>query len=128
MFALGFHHRLGYHEFEGASGKHNLAEQDRLAQSLGPANKAMIMRAHGLLTVGRTVGEAFVWMYRLNKACEIQIAAGDAGLIEISAEAAEYTVKGTDDYLTAYGTKGPGEEEFAAFTRLMDQRDPSYRE
>ncbi|MBT6427124.1 MAG: class II aldolase/adducin family protein, partial [Rhodospirillaceae bacterium] len=47
LFALGFHECLSYHEFEGASGKHNLSEQDRLAQSLGPTNKAMIMRAHG---------------------------------------------------------------------------------
>ena len=128
MFSLGFHDRLGYHEFEGASGKHNLAEQDRLAESLGAANKAMIMRAQGLLTVGRTVPEAFVWMYRLNKACEIQIAAGNTELVETSAEAAEYTVKGTDDYVTAYGTKGPGEEEFAAFARHMDRRDPRYRD
>ncbi len=128
IFALGFHDRLGYHAFEGASGTHNLAEQDRLAESLGPTNKAMIMRAHGLLTVGLTVPEAFVWMYRLNKACEIQVAAGDGPLVETSAEAAEYTVKGTDDYVTAYGTKGAGEEEFAAFTRLMDRKDPSYRD
>ncbi|MDP6704899.1 MAG: class II aldolase/adducin family protein [Alphaproteobacteria bacterium] len=129
MFALGFHDRLSYHEFEGASGKHNITEQDRLAESLGPENKAMVMRAHGLLTVGRTVPEAFFWMYRLNRACEVQVLThGAAGTyVNPSQEAREYTVKGTLDYATAYGTQGPGEEEFAAFTRLMDQKDPSFR-
>jgi len=127
---LGFHDSLSYHEFEGGSGKHNMAEQDRLAKSLGPANKAMIMRAHGLLTVGQTVAEAFVWMYRLNKACEVQVMTnGAAGAyVQASQQAAEYTAKATVDYITTYGTKGPGGEDFAAFMRLMDQKDPSFRD
>ncbi len=130
IFSLGFHDSLSYHEFEGASGKHNISEQDRLAESLGPRNKAMVMRAHGLLTVGRTVPEAFVWMYRLNKACEVQVLThgGGGGYVRPSKEASQSTVKGTLDYLTAYGTKGPGEEEFSAFMRLMDQKDPSFRD
>ena len=130
LFALGFHDSLSYHEFEGGSGKHNMAEQDRLAKSLGPANKAMIMRAHGLLTVGQTVAEAFVWMYRLNKACEVQVMTnGAAGAyVQASQQAAEYTAKATVDYITTYGTKGPGGEDFAAFMRLMDQKDPSFRD
>lgn len=130
MFSLGFYESLSYHEFEGASGKHNISEQDRLAESLGPSNKAMIMRAHGLLTVGRTVPEAFVWMYRLNKACDVQVLAhgGGGGYVTPSKEACEYTVKGTHDYITAYGTQAPGEAEFAAFMRLMDQQDPSFRD
>ena len=89
----------------------------------------MIMRAHGLLTVGRTVPEAFVWMYRLSKACEVQVLAqgGMGGYVNPSKEAADYTVRGTLDYVTAYGTKGAGDEEFAAFMRLMDKKDPSFR-
>ncbi|MFP6748608.1 MAG: class II aldolase/adducin family protein [Alphaproteobacteria bacterium] len=130
LFALGFHECLSYHEFEGASGKHNLSEQDRLAQSLGPDNNAMIMRAHGLLTVGRSVAEAFVWMYRLNKACEVQVMTHGAGggYVKPSKQASESTAKGTLDYITTYGTKGPGGEDFAAFMRLMDQRDSSFRD
>lgn len=130
IFSLGFYEALSYHEFEGASGKHNISEQDRLAESLGPVNKAMIMRAHGLLTVGRTVPEAFMWMYRLNRACEVQVLTHGAGggYVRPSKEAAEYTVKGTQDYMTAYGTRGPGEEEFAAFARLMERKDPSFRD
>jgi len=130
IFSLGFHECLSYHEFEGASGKHNLSEQDRLAESLGPVNNAMIMRAHGLLTVGRTVPEAFVWMYRLNRACEVQVLTHGAkgSYVSPSKAASEATVKGTRDYMNTYGTRGLGDEEFAAFMRLMDQKDPSFRD
>ena len=130
LFALGFHDCLSYHEFEGASGTHNLSEQGRLAESLGPVNNAMIMRAHGLLTVGQSVAEAFVWMYRLNKACEVQVMTHGAGgdYVQPSKAAATGTAKGTLDYITTYGTKGPGDEDFAAFMRLMDQLDPSFRD
>ena len=130
IFSLGFHDALSYHEFEGASGKHNISEQDRLAESLGPVNKAMIMRAHGLLTVGQTVPEALIWMYRLNKACEVQVLTHGSGAdyVKPSKDAADSTVKGTLDFMTTYGTQSPGEEEFAAFIRLMDRKDPSFRD
>lgn len=130
MFALGFHEALSYHEFEGAAGEHNLSERERLAASLGPVNNAMILRNHGLLTVGRTVAEAFVWMYRLNKACEVQVLThGAAGGTRVPGrEAAEHTVTGTRAYVNGFGAGGPGEVEFAAFARKMDRIDPSYRE
>ena len=62
--------------------------------------------------------------------CEVQVLThgGGGGYMRLPKEASEYTVKGTLDYITAYGTKGPGEEEFSAFMRLMDQKDPSFRD
>ena len=91
---------------------------------------AQVARAHGLLTVGQSVAEAFVWMYRLNKACEVQVMTHGAGggYVKPSQQAAENTAKGTLDYITTYGTKGPGGEDFSAFMRLMDQTDPSFRD
>lgn len=129
IFALGFHGRLSHHAFEGASGDHNIGERERLAESLGPANKAMILRNHGLLTVGETVAEAFVWMYRLDRACQVQVMAnGAGGFAKPSKQAAEYSAKGAEDFATGFGACAPGELEFAAFMRLMDQVDPSFRE
>lgn len=130
IFALGFHNCLSYHNYEGASGEHNLSERERLAESLGPNNHAMIMRNHGLLTVGETLPEAFVWMYRLTKACEVQALAqaGRGEFVVPSEGAAESTVKGVEGYLTGYGTGGRGEVEFQAFMRLMDELDPSFRD
>ncbi|MDA1310317.1 MAG: class II aldolase/adducin family protein, partial [Proteobacteria bacterium] len=128
IFALGFHECLSYHDFEGASGDHNISERDRLAASLGPDNKAMILRNHGLLTVGETVAEAFVWMYRLDRACQAQVMAnGAAGFTNPSRQAAVYSAKGAKDFASGYGACEPGALEFAAFKRLMDQTDPSFR-
>jgi len=130
LFACGFHESLSYHAFEGASGRHNMSERERLAESLGPSNNAMIMRSHGLLTVGRTVAEAFVWMYRLDKACQVQVATyGQPGAYLHPSEAArQATVKGTEDFVRGYGNGGPGEAEFAAWRRRLDRIDPSWRE
>ena len=129
IFALGFHDCLSYHAFEGASGDHNTSERERLAASLGPANKAMILRNHGLLSVGQTVAEAFVWMYRLDRACQVQVMANGAqGFTKASDQAAAFSVKGAQDFATGFGAGAPGELEFAAFKRLMDEIDPGYRD
>ena len=56
----------------------DLDERDRLVRDLGD-NNAMILRHHGLLTTGRTVGDAFYEMYYLEQACRLQIAATQGG-------------------------------------------------
>ena len=127
IFALGFHGCLSYHDFEGASGDHNLSERERMAASLGPCNKAMILRNHGLLSVGETVAEAFVWMYRLDRACQVQVLANGA-FARPSEQAAKFSAKGAEDFATGFGACAPGELEFEAFKRLMDQLDPSFRD
>ena len=68
--SMEFYNRVAYHDYEGIS--LDLDERDRLVASLGQKN-CLILRNHGLLTVGRTVAEAFYYMYNLNKACEIQV-------------------------------------------------------
>ena len=68
MEGLFSHDNLGCHPFEGTS--MDTDERERLARSLG-SRKAMILQNHGLLTVGASVGEAFVLMYWLERACEI---------------------------------------------------------
>ena len=70
--ATGYYGRVAYHDYEGPS--LNLDERERLAASMGE-HKTLILRNHGLLTAGATVEEAFILMFRLQRACEIQIAA-----------------------------------------------------
>ncbi len=72
-----FHNRVAYHPFEGASV--DRSESHRLVKSLGE-HRAMILRHHGLLTCGRSVAEAFVKMFYLERACAVQIAATSSGL------------------------------------------------
>jgi ribulose-5-phosphate 4-epimerase/fuculose-1-phosphate aldolase len=67
---------LGYHDYEGVSVR--LDERERLLQSLGDAT-AMILRNHGL----SSVPEAFGRLYRLERACQVQLDATAAGTLNI---------------------------------------------
>jgi len=70
--ALKFYGHLGYHAYEGIA--LDLEERGRLVASLGP-HRAMILRNHGLLAAGRTIAEAFVNIYFLERACQAQVKA-----------------------------------------------------
>lgn len=70
---------LAYHDYEGVALRDD--EKPRLVADLGNANN-LILRNHGLLTCGRTVGEAFQAMYTLERACQFQILA-QAGGVEL---------------------------------------------
>jgi ribulose-5-phosphate 4-epimerase/fuculose-1-phosphate aldolase len=74
--AMRFYNAIGTHNYEGIA--LDLDERQRLVADLG-GHEAMILQNHGLLTVGRTVAEAFSAMYYLEKACRIQLAAMQAG-------------------------------------------------
>ena len=63
---------IGYHEWEGLS--LNKDERKRIAKNLGN-NKVLIMKNHGLLTVGETAGEAFMNMYYAIRMCEVAVQA-----------------------------------------------------
>ncbi|TMJ13709.1 MAG: class II aldolase/adducin family protein [Alphaproteobacteria bacterium] len=67
---------VAYHDYEGVAV--DLDERERIVADLGDKG-AMLLRNHGTLTVGETVGEAFVKMYFLERACEAQILALSAG-------------------------------------------------
>ncbi len=68
--SLRFYQAMGMHEYEGIA--LDLAERERLVADLGDA-EAMILRNHGLLTVGNSIAEAFSAMHYLEKACRAQI-------------------------------------------------------
>lgn len=67
---------LGYHDYEGIALRDD--ERPRLVRDLG-ASTFLILRNHGLLTVGQTVADAFLSMYILQRSCEIQVAAQAGG-------------------------------------------------
>jgi ribulose-5-phosphate 4-epimerase/fuculose-1-phosphate aldolase len=117
--AFLFHERVRYHAYEGLST--DLAERERLAESLGDGY-ALILRNHGLLTVGQTVGEAFMIMHYLERACRVQIAVLSTGR-EISLPPPELRDKAAEQYRDFW----PGTYEWPALVRLMDKVDPSFR-
>ncbi|GHC84096.1 class II aldolase [Pseudorhodoferax aquiterrae] len=70
--ALKFYDRLGYHAYEGIA--LDLDERARLVASMGQ-HRAMVLRNHGLLAAGRSIAEAFVNIYFLERACQAQVKA-----------------------------------------------------
>lgn len=126
MMSTRFHNRIAYHDYEGVSLYDD--ERDRLLSSLGD-KKAMILRNHGLLTVGRTVSEAFLNLYRLERSCQIQIDAAAAGQLNtLSADIAEKSAREIDEFSELESETGVGAVEFAALMRKMDKLDASYRD
>lgn len=115
---------LSYHEYEGLA--LNPDEKARLQSHLG-STRHMILRNHGLLTVGRTIGDAFVAMYSLQRACEIQLlaqAGGNAQLINIP----QAVLDTVPEYLRLV-TRGAGAGiVWPALLRKMDRLDARYRE
>ncbi len=122
MYSHNFYGKLAYHDFEGPSMR--LDEQRRLVASIGK-QPALILRNHGLLTVGRTVPEAFVRMWRLERASQIQLAAQGARLRLPSADVCLQSQELGEEFLT--DTAPLGELEFAALQRVIDGKDPSYK-
>ena len=129
MYALGYFERVAYHDFEGPS--LDVSERARLASNLGDKN-VLILRNHGLLTCGETVAQAFVRMYRLQRACEVQLAAQGTGakLVVPPRDVCEISAERSDDFLATEGSKGYSRNpnpEFDALMRLLDKKDGSYR-
>ena len=123
MYAHNFYESLGTHEYEGPSMR--LGERDRLVASLG-RNPALLLRNHGLLTVGRTMPEAWIRMWRLERACQIQLAAQAGGpLLEPDPETCRQSRSLGEEFLTDAAPMG--ELEFEALRRLIDEKDPGYR-
>jgi ribulose-5-phosphate 4-epimerase/fuculose-1-phosphate aldolase len=114
---------LAYHEYEGLA--LNEEEKSRLVADLG--NKtSMMLRNHGLLTVGKTAAEAFLSMYILERACRIQILAQSGGgtLLPVS----EPILKNVGAQLSAV-TVGQGAQlTWPGLLRKLDRLDPSYRD
>lgn len=82
-------------------------EGERLAAALGPKGKGLILRNHGLLTVGTTVDEAAYLFTLMERSCEVQLlveAAAKQGLekVLVPEEAAKYTFENGADAETLY--------------------------
>jgi len=114
MYSHNFWNRLSYHEFEGPSMR--LEERARLVKSLGSENN-LVLRNHGLLTVGRTIPEAFIRFWRLNRACEVQLAAQSAKLKLPSPEVCEASYQMGEEFLTDQA--GLGQLEFDSILRKL---------
>jgi ribulose-5-phosphate 4-epimerase/fuculose-1-phosphate aldolase len=113
-----------YHAYEGIA--LDLDERERLAHNLGAVSRCMVLRNHGLLTLGRTVREAFNLMYNLEQSCRIQLdalaAAGRAGVTLIPDAVVERTRQQVNR------PRPEGEyRDWPALLRMLDRRGIDFR-
>jgi ribulose-5-phosphate 4-epimerase/fuculose-1-phosphate aldolase len=121
LFALA---SISYHDYEGLALDDD--EKPRLVADLGNT-KFMILRNHGLLTVGETAADAFLGMFTLQRACEIQVLAQAGGNDELLPVAEPMVAKVTGQFQAV--TVGQlGQLAWPGLLRKLDRIDPSYRD
>ena len=117
-----FHNRVSYHNWEGMSTE--IEECNSLSKNLG-LNNVMILRNHGLLTCGKTISEAFMLMYYLDRACKNQIDTLSTGKETIvpSNKIMEFASGQYEDPRFQLG-----KHEWPALLRLLDKNKSVYKE
>lgn len=121
---------IAYHDYEGiaideAGITANTDEGPRLVRDLGHCNN-LVLRNHGLLTVGQSVPAAFLAMFNLQRACEIQIkmqAGQSRPLREVGSPIIEHIVANLDKVIESVA----GQIAWPALLRKLDRIDPGYR-
>jgi ribulose-5-phosphate 4-epimerase/fuculose-1-phosphate aldolase len=120
--AMRVQRTITYHDYEGIA--LDMDERTRMAKDLGKTSKAMILRNHGLLTLGVSVREAFELMYYLDCACQIQVdacAGGMANVLEMSRSAGDSAAK------TFERPNRPStHKDWPALLRLLERKNSNY--
>jgi ribulose-5-phosphate 4-epimerase/fuculose-1-phosphate aldolase len=118
--------RLAYHDYEGIA--LDFDERPRLVAHLGDM-PAMLLRNHGTLTVGPTVADAFVCMYYLERACDIQVAAMAGGAeLKMPSEAAQATIREQIATRPSGTSRSQADLAWPALLRMLDRKNPGYRD
>ena len=125
QMALAVIAQTGYHDYEAPA--FDLGERDRLIKDLA-SNNVLILRNHGLLTVGKTVAEAFVWLFRAERACRFQLSFQQAGVSpqEIPKEVQRVSIERSKKAISASGHRPIGEFEWPALIRKLNRENPGY--
>ena len=124
QFAIEFHERIGYHEYEGIA--FNMDEGARLDRDI-KGKIALVLRNHGLLTVGATIPAAFYFTYYLEQTARVQmdvLATGRA--ITMPDEATIANTMG--QYTSARDPAAAGHRMWPALLRLLDTNYPHWRD
>ncbi|TDF84085.1 class II aldolase/adducin family protein [Pseudomonas sp. H9] len=131
QISMEFYGKVAYHDYEGVA--LDMDEQQRLVRDLGD-KPVLMLRNHGLLTVGESVSQAFLRMYYLEKACEIQLAAQAAGEIVLPPDAVcAHTERQFNEPTRALKEGELSDPDgmqlaWAALLRLVQRVAPDYRD
>lgn len=123
QMSVEFHGKVAYHDYEGIAADDNLDERERLVAHMGD-KPCMILRNHGLLTAGRTVAEAFYWLYYLEMSCRIQLTAQSSGapLLLPPMQVVDRTAR---QYKSSHNK---GWLPWQALRRMLDREQPDYKD
>ncbi len=113
---------IAYHDYEGVALR--LEERERLVQNLGN-REAMVLRNHGLLTVAPSIPECFNNMYRLERACQLQVTALSCNT-ELQMPPSE-VVQYSNQQMRSGARRRYGLLEWPSLLRKLDRVDPSYQ-
>lgn len=119
MFALA---SMSYHDYEGLAV--NQDEKLRLQQNLGDAN-FMLLRNHGALTLGKTIGDAFMHMYDLTRACQVQLQVMATGMQPILVDQSVIDGIKAQANIVHTGVTG-GQKSWSAMLRRVYRSDPNF--
>ena len=114
---------VGYHEYEGVA--LNLEEQERLVRDLGN-REVMILKNHGLLCVGPSIAEGFNNIFRLERACRLQVMALSCNTELVMPP--QDLIEATSHLYQPGVRRRFGEMEWPALLKKLDGIDPSYRD
>jgi ribulose-5-phosphate 4-epimerase/fuculose-1-phosphate aldolase len=124
QFAIEFHERIGYHEYEGIA--FNMDEGARLDRDI-KGKIALVLRNHGLLTVGATIPAAFYFTYYLEQTARVQMDVLATGRAITMPDAA--TIAATmQQYTSARDPAAAGHRMWPALLRLLDTHYPNWRD
>lgn len=125
QWSMQFAGCIAYHDDEGIA--LDLDERRRLVADIGDKS-VMVLRNHGLLTCGRSVGEAFKLMHNLERSCRAQLAVQSAGAPVIRPSAA-VAARTAGQYAAGYervAVEGAPDHEWDAFKRMLARTDPDF--
>jgi ribulose-5-phosphate 4-epimerase/fuculose-1-phosphate aldolase len=127
QWALQYYGKVAYHDYEAIA--LDLDERERLVADLGD-KPVMVLRNHGLMTVGRSIPEAWKLMFNLERTCaaQLRLQASGAEIVPVPEAVCAKTV---GQYWDAYDRQMRGEDEdieWAAFLRLLDRKSPGYKD
>ncbi|MDH5576896.1 MAG: class II aldolase/adducin family protein [Betaproteobacteria bacterium] len=120
--AMRVQQQCAYHDYEGIA--LDMSERERMAASLGRTSKVMILRNHGLLTLGETVREAFELMYYLDCACQIQVDAMAGGLENVQYMSQRAAATATEQFQR--DDRPSTHKDWPALLRLLERRGIDY--
>ncbi|QIG80195.1 class II aldolase/adducin family protein [Stakelama tenebrarum] len=122
FYACNFIGQVAYHDFEGVTVR--AEEGERLIANLGD-KRAMFLRNHGILVMGKTLPQAFLMHWGLQRACEIQMATLSMGQpVHVPEDVVAVHQR---DLSKVQIPGGPGKADFDAMVRLVDRIDTSWR-